>query len=143
MCHHKTNTYTQSTSAIADAQPHLRNCGGLGRRERLGAKKGVTSESWQYTNKNEGKRPLGHSLYYLGQLPNLDLAFPPSQTSDELGRRKLLHHLAADWHLASIRLAGRIFGCLQREMAVRRDGYFGNPNDGFHPSDTEILPDKV
>ncbi|KAK6988969.1 hypothetical protein R3P38DRAFT_2572315, partial [Favolaschia claudopus] len=83
--------------------------------------------------RDDGSWPLGHSLYYLGQLPNLDMAFPPSQTSDELSRRKLLHHLAADWHLASIRLAGRIFGCLQREMAVRRDGYFGNPNDGFHP----------
>ncbi|KAJ7939391.1 hypothetical protein B0H13DRAFT_1587079 [Mycena leptocephala] len=36
--------------------------------------------------------------------------------------QKLSVHLASDWHTSSIRLAGRIFGSVQRTMAARAAG---------------------
>jgi hypothetical protein len=72
--------------------------------------------------------PLGSSLFYLGQLPSFDILVPEDQLSDPILRRKLLSHLASDWHSACIRLAGRIFGYFQWEMAARRSGHLGDPN---------------
>ncbi|KAJ4481323.1 hypothetical protein C8R41DRAFT_841747 [Lentinula lateritia] len=63
--------------------------------------------------------PLQYSFYYLGHIPKLDSLLPYSPTMTPIAREQLLHHLAADWHTHIIRLAGRIFGDYQREMAKR------------------------
>ncbi|KAJ7895328.1 hypothetical protein B0H13DRAFT_1624445, partial [Mycena leptocephala] len=61
--------------------------------------------------------PLKHSFYYLGHIPPLDPLLPHDIFESRLSRERLLHYFSAEWHLASIRLAGRIFGDYQREMA--------------------------
>ncbi|KAJ7104689.1 hypothetical protein C8R44DRAFT_640066 [Mycena epipterygia] len=66
---------------------------------------------------NEQIWPLKHTFYYLGHIPPLDALLPQSVDLTSLKRERLLHHLAADWHLTAIRLAGRIYGDFQREMA--------------------------
>ncbi|KAK7014070.1 hypothetical protein VNI00_019432 [Paramarasmius palmivorus] len=63
--------------------------------------------------------PLKCTAYYLGFLPKLDALLPPVSNLSYLPRERLLHHLAADWHLHAIRLAGRIYGDYQRRMARR------------------------
>jgi hypothetical protein len=62
--------------------------------------------------------PLHHSLFYLGQIPNLDLLISREAGIGEMEYRRLRAHISSDWHTASIRLAGRIFGDYQRKMAV-------------------------
>lgn len=65
--------------------------------------------------------PLHRSLYYLGQIPNLDLLISKEAGMSEIARRRLRSHISSDWHTSSIRLAGRIFGDYQRRMAVLND----------------------
>jgi hypothetical protein len=65
--------------------------------------------------------PLHFSLYYLGQLPNLNILFSENSIINPIQKRRLVSHLAADWHTSSIRLAGRIFGDFQKRMAVLND----------------------
>ncbi|KAF8065061.1 hypothetical protein FPV67DRAFT_1562916 [Lyophyllum atratum] len=43
----------------------------------------------------------------------LDDTTPPN-----LRQRRFIHHIATDWHIHAIRLAGRIWGVVQRETAV-------------------------
>ena len=62
--------------------------------------------------------PLHRSLYYLGQIPNLDPLISNEAGMNEIARRRLRSHVSSDWHTSSIRLAGRIFGDYQRRMAV-------------------------
>ncbi|KII84505.1 hypothetical protein PLICRDRAFT_117547 [Plicaturopsis crispa FD-325 SS-3] len=63
--------------------------------------------------------PLQYSAYYLGHVPPLDGHVPPDAFDDRLTRERFLHNVHADWHLAAVRLASRIFGTVQREMAKR------------------------
>lgn len=70
---------------------------------------------------NEHIWPLKYTFYYLGHIPPLDNLLPHIGVLDLIARERLLHHLAADWHLQAIRLAGRIFGDYQREMAKKND----------------------
>ena len=65
--------------------------------------------------------PLHFSLYYLGQLPNLNVLFSANSNINLIQKRCLISHLSADWHTSSIRLAGRIFGDFQKRMAVLND----------------------
>jgi len=65
--------------------------------------------------------PLYYSFYYLGHVPNIDAHLPNNATISTMACHRLIHHFSQDWHLTAIRLAGRIFGDLQREMA-RRNG---------------------
>jgi len=65
--------------------------------------------------------PLHFSLYYLGQLPNLNILFSENSNINPVQKRRLVSHLAVDWHTSSIRLAGRIFGDFQKRMAVLND----------------------
>ncbi|KAF8961799.1 hypothetical protein BDZ97DRAFT_1663650, partial [Flammula alnicola] len=61
--------------------------------------------------------PLHYSLYYIGQLPNIDkLIEDPTMTMTQ--KQRLKSHISSDWHTSSIRLAGRIFGDFQKRMAV-------------------------
>ncbi|KAJ6465379.1 hypothetical protein C8R45DRAFT_1173918, partial [Mycena sanguinolenta] len=61
--------------------------------------------------------PLKISQYYLGQIPSIQAHITGGASLDIVKKRKLMSHLASDWHLCSIRLAGRIFGSIQRTMA--------------------------
>jgi hypothetical protein len=65
--------------------------------------------------------PLHFSLYFLGQLPNINELFTGNSDITFIQRRRLISHLSADWHTSSIRLAGRIFGDFQKRMAVLND----------------------
>ncbi|KAL6306091.1 hypothetical protein BKA93DRAFT_729957 [Sparassis latifolia] len=71
--------------------------------------------------------PLYYTFYFLGHIPNLEplLPDPPKDRDGRMRRCKLLHHLSADWHLVAIRLAGRIFGDVQWEMAKRNELLWG------------------
>ena len=61
--------------------------------------------------------PLHVSLYYVGQLPNIDkLIQDPTMTMTQ--KLRLKSHISSDWHTSCIRLAGRIFGDFQKRMAV-------------------------
>ncbi|KAJ7898044.1 hypothetical protein B0H13DRAFT_2032328, partial [Mycena leptocephala] len=57
--------------------------------------------------------------YYLGRIPRIGDHITPEMVPDTVKRRKLASHLSADWHTSAIRLAGRIFGSIQRTMAAR------------------------
>jgi hypothetical protein len=68
--------------------------------------------------------PLQFSLYYLGQLPNLEKLFPQNSNISFIQKRRVISNLAADWHTTSVRLAGRIFGDFQKRMAVLNETTF-------------------
>ncbi|KAJ7694633.1 hypothetical protein B0H17DRAFT_931520 [Mycena rosella] len=63
--------------------------------------------------------PLKHVFYYLGHIPPLDRLLSKGAVESSITRERLLHHLAAEWHMTAIRLAGRIFGDYQREMSKK------------------------
>lgn len=63
--------------------------------------------------------PLKISQYYLGRIPRISDIVTREMVPDTVKRRKLASHLSADWHTSAIRLAGRIFGSIQRTMAAR------------------------
>jgi len=56
-------------------------------------------------------------MFYLGQIPDLETLIPPDHGLNKITMMKLKTHLSSDWHMSSIRLAGRIFGDHQRRMA--------------------------
>ncbi|KAJ6543598.1 hypothetical protein DFH09DRAFT_928429, partial [Mycena vulgaris] len=60
--------------------------------------------------------PLKHTFYYLGHIPPLEPLLPTSAVETKFTRERLLHHLAAEWHLTAIQMGGRIFGDYQKEM---------------------------
>ncbi|KAJ7755138.1 hypothetical protein B0H16DRAFT_1541173 [Mycena metata] len=66
--------------------------------------------------------PLKISQYYVGQIPSIRDLFTATMIPGVVKRRKLTSHISADWHTSSIRLAGRIFGSIQRTMAARVAG---------------------
>jgi hypothetical protein len=70
---------------------------------------------------SENTWPLHSSMYYLGQLPKLEPLLSPLSSSNTVNRARLIRNLAADMHLASARLASRIYGDLQTEMTKRRN----------------------
>ncbi len=67
--------------------------------------------------------PLKCTQYYLGHIPRIDDHMQVGSVKQE----RLRHNLHSMWHLAAIRLAGRIWGEVQRRMAIqsntRRKGY--------------------
>jgi len=69
--------------------------------------------------------PLQSSMYFLGQIPKVEPLLPPLSTTTLVNRSALIHNLAADMHLASARLASRIYGDLQKEMTKRRNEVYG------------------
>ena len=62
--------------------------------------------------------PLHLTMYYLGQIPDLDVLIPHNHKLDSVTLMRLKTHLSSDWHTSSIRLAGRIFGDYQKRMAI-------------------------
>jgi hypothetical protein len=65
--------------------------------------------------------PLHCSFYYLGHIPKLDSHVNTSVFESKLKRERFLHNISGDWHMSSIRLASRIWGKVQKEMAKRSD----------------------
>ncbi|KAK6996190.1 hypothetical protein R3P38DRAFT_2566149, partial [Favolaschia claudopus] len=68
--------------------------------------------------------PLIMSQYYLGHIPSISGLITVANIPSIVKRRKLLTHISADWHATSVRLAGRIFGSIQRTMAARAAASF-------------------
>ncbi|KAJ7491047.1 hypothetical protein FB451DRAFT_1023142 [Mycena latifolia] len=83
------------------------------------ARKGLLQAAKSLFRRDDEIWPLKHTFYYLGHIPPLEALLPNDAVDGTIKREKILHHLAADWHLAAIRLAGRIFGDYQREMAKK------------------------
>ncbi|KAJ7500940.1 hypothetical protein B0H11DRAFT_1714061, partial [Mycena galericulata] len=65
--------------------------------------------------------PLHYSAYFLGHIPKFMHLLPPGHELPKLAFARLIHHLSAEWHTTSIRLAGRIWGHWQKETAVKLD----------------------
>ncbi|KAJ7185757.1 hypothetical protein C8R46DRAFT_881750 [Mycena filopes] len=65
--------------------------------------------------------PLKMSQFYVGQLPRICDHLTITLLPNAVKRRRLMAHISADWHTSAIRLAGRIFGSIQRTMAARAD----------------------
>ncbi|KAJ7826012.1 hypothetical protein B0H14DRAFT_2368581, partial [Mycena olivaceomarginata] len=54
-----------------------------------------------------------------GHLPKFEHWIPSiKDPDDKIADKHLAHHFAVDWHFASIRLAGRIWGNWQWEIAA-------------------------
>ncbi|KAF9463157.1 hypothetical protein BDZ94DRAFT_640713 [Collybia nuda] len=70
--------------------------------------------------------PLHCSTYYLGWIPDIativgpfsNIHPPMTIPKYNLCQRRFIHHIASEWHLRAIRLAGRIWGEVQRKMAI-------------------------
>ncbi|KZV90808.1 hypothetical protein EXIGLDRAFT_676719 [Exidia glandulosa HHB12029] len=66
--------------------------------------------------------PLKMSQYWYGHVPVLDELVPEQAFNSSLARRKLLYKIFTEWHYASIRLAGRIWG----DFATRTARIYSN-----------------
>ncbi|KAJ6605584.1 hypothetical protein DFH09DRAFT_897302, partial [Mycena vulgaris] len=66
--------------------------------------------------------PLKTTQYYLGQVPYTQTLTTSTMLPDSINRRRLASQIASEWHTGAIRLAGRIFGFVQRTMAARATG---------------------
>ena len=72
--------------------------------------------------------PLKHTQYYLGHVPQIDHLILSSNLS-WVDKDRLRRNLQNLWHSTAIRLAGRIWGDMQRRMAVQS----GTRRKGFKP----------
>ena len=70
---------------------------------------------------NQDIWPLHYSFYYLGHVPPLNALVPESHFESRISCERFLHNVHTDWHLIAVRLASRIYGQLQKEMARRRE----------------------
>ena len=66
--------------------------------------------------------PLRSTFFFLGQIPKIQPLLSPLSLVGSLNRARLIHNIAADLHLSSVRLASRIFGDLQKEMSKKHAG---------------------
>jgi len=65
--------------------------------------------------------PLGDSQYYLGHVPKIEPLMPIRKEETRLERERIIYGIYCEWHNASIRLASRIFGEIQRKAARHWD----------------------
>jgi len=65
--------------------------------------------------------PLHYSFYYVGHIPKLDAHVNPNIFESRLKRERFIHNISGDQHISAIRLASRIWGKVQKEMAKRKD----------------------
>jgi hypothetical protein len=70
--------------------------------------------------------PLHSTVFFLGQIPKIEPLLSPLSMSSSVNRSRLIHNIAADLHLSSVRLASRIFGDLQKEISKRHADLYGN-----------------
>jgi hypothetical protein len=66
--------------------------------------------------------PLHYSVFYLGHVPKLDLLIAKEAFTNTKTHAQFMHNIHGDFHIAGIRLASRIWGMVQRDMARRREG---------------------
>jgi hypothetical protein len=66
--------------------------------------------------------PLHYSMFYLGHVPKLESLISKEAFTNTMTRARFLHNIHGDFHLAGIRLASRIWGMVQKDMARRREG---------------------
>jgi hypothetical protein len=69
--------------------------------------------------------PLHSTAFYLGQIPKIGPLLPLVSLSSSVTRSRLVHNIASDIHLSSVRLASRIFGNLQKEISNWHAAIFG------------------
>jgi hypothetical protein len=69
--------------------------------------------------------PLRSASFFLGQIPKIDILISPLSIPNSVNRYRLIHNIAADMHLSSVRLASRIFGDLQKTMSKRFADAYG------------------
>ncbi|KZV99524.1 hypothetical protein EXIGLDRAFT_640506 [Exidia glandulosa HHB12029] len=74
--------------------------------------------------------PLKSSQYWLGHVPVLDGFIPKDAFNSALTRRRVLHKIFTEWHYASIRLTGRIWGDFTRRTARRFTNEKRGPRQG-------------
>lgn len=65
---------------------------------------------------------LHYSAFYLGHVPKIDSMVSKEAFTNTTTRARFMHNTHGDFHLAGIRLASRIWGIVQRDMARRREG---------------------
>ena len=70
--------------------------------------------------------PLHSTAFFLGQIPKIEPLLSPLSITNSVNRSRLIHNLATDLHLSSVRLASRIFGDLQREISKRHTALYGD-----------------
>ena len=70
--------------------------------------------------------PLHSTYYYIGQIPKIGPLLPPSTFDNYVNHSRLIHNIASDLHLSSVRLASRIFGNLQKEVSKRHAATYDN-----------------
>jgi hypothetical protein len=70
--------------------------------------------------------PLHSTAFFLGHIPNIRPLLPLSSLASSVTRSRLVHNIASDLHISSVRLASRIFGNLQKEISKRHAAIFGN-----------------
>jgi hypothetical protein len=70
--------------------------------------------------------PLHSTAFFLGQIPKIEPLLSPLSITSSVNRSRLIHNLATDLHLSSVRLASRIFGDLQKEISKRHTVLYGN-----------------
>ena len=63
--------------------------------------------------------PLHSAMFFLGQIPKIETLINPLAINNSVTRSRLIHNIALDIHLLSVRLASRIFGDLQKVMSKR------------------------
>ena len=69
--------------------------------------------------------PLHSTAFFLGQVPKVEPLLPPLSMPNPVNRSRLIHNIATDLHLSSVRLASRIFGDLQKEIFKRHANLYG------------------
>ena len=70
--------------------------------------------------------PLGSTSFFLGQIPDIEAYLQHPSLTNHLHRSRLIHNIASDMHLSSVRLASRIFGDLQKVISKRHADIYGN-----------------
>ena len=70
--------------------------------------------------------PLHSTAFFLGQIPKIEPLLSPLSMTNSVNRSRLIHKIAADLHLSSVRLASRIFGDLQKEISKCHTDLYGN-----------------
>ena len=69
--------------------------------------------------------PLHSTVFFLGQIPKVEPLLSPLSMPNFVNRTRLIHNIATDLHLSSVRLASRIFGDLQKEISKRHAQLYG------------------
>ncbi|KAJ7702645.1 hypothetical protein B0H17DRAFT_845733, partial [Mycena rosella] len=66
------------------------------------ARKGLLTAAKSLFRRDDDVWPLKQPFYYLGHIPPLDDFLPADAVDNTISRERLLHHIAADWHLKAI-----------------------------------------